>query len=126
MNPESFKYTQDHEWVYIENETATVGITKHATDELGDVVFVELYDEGESLKSKDEFGTVESVKTVSSLYSPVDGEIIEKNEDVLKDPNLLNESPLDKAWLIKIKIDPSTNLDDLMSFDAYQSYIETL
>jgi len=126
MNPASFKYTQDHEWVFIENEIATVGITKHATDELGDVVFVELQEEGEALKSKDEFGTVESVKTVSSLYSPIDGTIFKKNEEVLKDPNMLNESPLDKAWLVKIKIEPACNLESLMTYDAYQSFIEDL
>ena len=86
MTYNNYRFTEQHEWVNIEKNTATIGITQYATNELGDVVFVELYDEGEGLNEKDEFGTVESVKTVSSLYSPISGEITEKNEQVLKDP----------------------------------------
>tara|TARA_B100001989_G_C24531437_1_gene461873 strand:+ start:1173 stop:1553 length:381 start_codon:yes stop_codon:yes gene_type:complete len=126
MNIESCKFTNDHEWVYIENGDAIVGISEHASKELGEIVFVELPPLNQMLNQKDEFGSVESVKTVSSVYSPVTGEVIEVNEELENRPELVNNSPFEEGWIIKLKVSDTKELDDLMTYEEYQNYIETL
>lgn len=123
---EELRYTQDHEWVYVQDMVATVGVTKYATDELGEIVFVELPELEAEFSQMDEFGTVESVKTVSSLFMPLSGKILEKNKWVEERPALLNDSPFQEGWLVKINIADSKEVDDLMNFEEYQAYLDTL
>ena len=122
--PAELKYTEDHEWIRVEGETAIVGITDFAQRELGDVVFVEIETEGEELKKGETFGTVEAVKTVSDLFMPVSGEIIEVNEALADEPEFVNKDPYSKGWMIKIKITDASELDDLLTADAYKKMIE--
>ncbi|HYQ55753.1 MAG TPA: glycine cleavage system protein GcvH [Draconibacterium sp.] len=122
--PADLKYTQDHEWVRVDGDIAVVGITDFAQGELGDVVFVEIETEGESLDKGETFGTVEAVKTVSDLFMPVGGEVTELNEDLADDPELVNKDPYEKGWMIKIKMSDTAELDDLMDADAYKAMIE--
>ena len=126
MDLSNFKFTDDHEWVYIENNVATVGISEHATQELGEIVFVELPATDKLINQKDEFGTVESVKTVSSLYAPLSGTIKSINSDLENQPELVGESPYVNGWIIKIDISDSKEIDDLMTFEEYSNYLETL
>ena len=126
MTPESCKYTEDHEWIYIEGNTATIGISQYAIDELGEIVYVELPKEASQVYQKDEFGTVESVKTVSSLYSPVSGKIVEINENLESNPELVNESPYSDGWMIKIELTDTDEISDLMTHEEYSHYLETL
>ncbi len=126
MNPEICKYTQDHEWVFMDNNIATIGISDYAAKELGEVVFVELPEANESINQKGEFGTVESVKTVSSVYSPISGTITDTNTELEDNPNLVNEDPQGSGWIIKLQIADVTELDDLMTYEEYQHYLETL
>ena len=122
MNKAEAKYTEEHEWVHIENNTATIGITHHAVDELGEIVFVELPEKGTEYTKSAEFGVVESVKTVSSLYSPLSGTVIETNESLTDNPEQINDSPYEKGWLIKLELnDPDTS--SLMSHEEYESFI---
>ncbi|GAB2992688.1 glycine cleavage system protein GcvH [uncultured Cyclobacterium sp.] len=120
--PEDLKYTKDHEWVKIEGETATIGITDFAQKELGDIVFVEVETVGETLDSGEVFGTVEAVKTVSDLFMPLSGEILELNSLLEDSPELVNEDPYEEGWMIKVKWDQGTE-DDLMSPEAYRNLI---
>ncbi|MGM0620767.1 MAG: glycine cleavage system protein GcvH [Bacteroidota bacterium] len=122
--PENLKYTEDHEWVKVDGDVATVGITDFAQGELGDVVFVEIETEGEELDKGETFGTVEAVKTVSDLFMPVGGEVAEVNEALEDEPEIVNKDPYGKGWMVKIKIDDSSELDDLMSADDYKKMIE--
>lgn len=122
--PADLKYTQDHEWVRVDGDVAVVGVTDFAQGELGDVVFVEIETEGESLDKGETFGTVEAVKTVSDLFMPVGGEIVEINEDLADDPELVNKDPYVKGWMIKLKIADASELDDLMDADAYKEMID--
>ena len=125
MEQESLLFTKDHEWVSIDDDVATIGISHHAVNELGDVVFVELPAVGDSFEMSDEFGTVESVKTVSSLYSPISGTVTEVNTNLENEPNLVTDSNYDQGWIIKIK---PNNLDDthhLMSYNDYQESLTT-
>lgn len=122
--PAELKYTEDHEWVRVEGDTATVGITDFAQGELGDVVFVEIETEGEELDKGETFGTVEAVKTVSDLFMPVGGEVAEVNEALADEPELVNKDPYGKGWMIKIKISDSSELDELLSADDYKKMIE--
>jgi glycine cleavage system H protein len=122
--PAELKYTEDHEWVRVEGDTATVGITDFAQGELGDVVFVEIETEGEELDKGETFGTVEAVKTVSDLFMPVGGEVAEVNESLADEPELVNKDPYGKGWMIKIKMSDSSELDDLLSADDYKKMIE--
>ena len=126
MNIESCKFTNDHEWVYIEDGSAIIGISDHAANELGEIVFVELPTLNHTYNQRDEFGSVESVKTVSSIYSPVSGTVIETNTDLESRPELINESPLGNGWIMKLKPSDLQELDDLMTYEEYQNYIETL
>ncbi len=122
--PADLKYTQDHEWVRVEGDVATIGVTDFAQGELGDVVFVEIETEGETLDKGETFGTVEAVKTVSDLFMPVGGEVAEVNEALADEPELVNKDPYHAGWMIKINISDSSELSDLMSADEYQKMIE--
>ncbi|HEX9874098.1 MAG TPA: glycine cleavage system protein GcvH [Deferrimonas sp.] len=122
--PEEYKYTEEHEWVLVEDQLVTVGITDFAQDALGDVVFVELPEVGTLLEAGKPFGVVESVKAVSDVYAPVSGEVIEVNEELPDAPETINTSPYEDGWMIKIKISDAAELDDLMDADAYQAFIE--
>lgn len=117
--PNNLKYSEDHEWVKVDGDTVTIGITEFAQSELGDIVFVELPDEGDEIEKGEDFGSVESVKTVSELYAPVSGEVIEINEELEDSPELVNESPYEEAWILKIKISDESQLDELMDAAAY-------
>ena len=119
-------YTEDHEWVELDGNNVTVGISSHAADELGEIVFVELPEAGTELSKGDEFGSVESVKTVSGIYSPVDGEVTERNESVVESPELINQSPSEDGWLIKAKVESTSFIEDLMDDEAYHSFLNTL
>jgi glycine cleavage system H protein len=123
--PADLKYTQDHEWIRVEGKTAVVGVTDFAQGELGDVVFVEIETEGEELDKGETFGTVEAVKTVSDLFMPVGGKVLEINEDLADEPELVNKDPYGKGWMIKIQIADESELDELLSADDYQKMIET-
>ena len=112
--PEELKYTEDHEWVLIEGDLVSIGITDFAQDQLGDVVFVELPEPGERVEVGKPFGVVESVKAVSDIYGPLDGEIVEVNSELPDSPESINTSPYEDGWMIKIKPDDPTVLEDLM------------
>lgn len=121
--PDNLKYTKDHEWLRIDGDDAFVGITDFAQGELGDIVFIEIETEGETLDKEEVFGTIEAVKTVSDLFMPVGGEILELNPALEDNPELVNKDPYDKGWMIKIKISDSSELDDLLSTDEYKDLI---
>ena len=118
---EELQYTTDHEWTKIEGDVATIGITDHAQSELGDIVFVELPEVGDEVVKGDSFGTVEAVKTVAELYSPINGEILEVNTSLADEAEIINNSPYDEGWIIKVKI--SGSADDLMSAEEYKNHI---
>lgn len=122
--PADLKYTREHEWIKDNgDDTITVGITDFAQGELGDIVFVELEPEGSEFDKEDTFGTVEAVKTVSDLYAPVDGEIIEVNEQLEDEPELVNEDPYGDGWMIKMKLTDASQLDDLLTAEEYEEVI---
>lgn len=120
--PQELKYTKDHEWVKIDGDVATVGITEFAQKELGDIVYVEVETVGETIEAGEVFGSVEAVKTVSDLFMPITGEILEFNEELDASPELVNESPYESGWMIKIKISDAT-LDDLMDAKEYSKLV---
>lgn len=117
------KYTKDHEWVKVDGDVATVGITEFAQKELGDIVFVEIETEGETLDAEETFGTVEAVKTVSDLFMPIAGEIIVVNEALEDDPSLVNSDPYGDGWMIKVKMSDPSQLDNLLSAEAYKQQV---
>lgn len=121
--PSNLKYTKDHEWVSIEGDTATVGITDFAQKELGDIVYVEVETLDQTLDKDEVFGTVEAVKTVSDLFLPLSGEIIEFNEALERTPEDVNSDPYGKGWMIKLKITNTAEVDELLSCDAYKQLI---
>lgn len=121
--PESYRYTKEHEWVRVDGGEGTVGITDHAQHELGDIVFVDLPKPGTKVTKGQTFGSVESVKAVSDVYSPVSGEVAEANELLSKSPEKLNEDPHGEAWLIKVKLSDPSESNALMSADDYQKYV---
>ena len=121
--PNELKYTKDHEWISIDGDIATVGITDFAQRELGDIVYVEIETVGELLKADEVFGTVEAVKTVSDLFLPVEGEILELNEDLETSPEDVNNDPYNKGWMIKMKVSNPGDLDNLLSSDDYKKLI---
>ncbi len=121
--PSDLKYTKSHEWVRVSGDTATVGITDHAQQELTDIVFVELPDTGRMVKAGDACAVVESVKTASDIYSPVSGEITDTNKNVLDDPSLVNKEAQDAGWFFKIKLANPAELNALLSAEAYQKQI---
>lgn len=119
--PAELKYTQDHEWIRIEGNTATVGITEYAQGELGDIVFVEIESEGEDLDAGEVFGTIEAVKTVSDLFMPMSGKVISFNTKLESNPELVNEDPYGKGWMIKLEFAADTDLSELLDADAYKA-----
>jgi glycine cleavage system H protein len=124
VHPEDLKYGQTHEWIRVEENLATIGITDHAQSELGDIVFVELPEAGATLQKGTVFGSIESVKTVSDLVAPVSGEVVEVNEEVPEAPELLNENPYSSGWLVIVKVDDPSELDDLMDAQEYERFIQ--
>lgn len=121
--PGDVKYTKEHEWAKREGDTVLIGITDYAQEELGDIVFVELPEVGEEVSKDESFGSVESVKTVSDLYAPVTGKIVEVNADLAEGPETINSDPYGDGWLIKVKMSDPRELDELMDSAAYQEYV---
>jgi glycine cleavage system H protein len=121
--PSNLKYTKDHEWIRVEGDFAFIGITDFAQGELGDIVYLEIETVGESLSKEAVFGTIEAVKTVSDLFMPVSGEVLELNETLADAAELVNTDPYGKGWLVKIKMDNVAELDELLSADQYKSLI---
>lgn len=121
--PENLKYTKDHEWVSIEGDVATVGITDFAQGELGDIVYVEIETEGESLENEEIFGSVEAVKTVSDLFMPLGGEIIQFNDELESEPETVNTNAYGKGWMIKIKMSDISEVDNLLDAEAYKALV---
>ncbi len=122
--PGNLKYTKDHEWCLVEGDTLTIGITDFAQSELGDIVFVEVETEGEELDKEEVFGTIEAVKTVSDLFMPITGEVIEFNEAIEASPELVNSDPYGEGWMIKIKVSDAGELDELLDAAAYKELID--
>jgi glycine cleavage system H protein len=117
--PKDLRYTSDHEWIRLEGDIATIGVTDYAQGELGDIVFVEVETEGEELDAEEVFGTIEAVKTVSDLFLPVAGEVVEFNEALENDPSLINNDPFGDGWIIKVKIQDTADVDGLLDADSY-------
>lgn len=122
--PQDLKYTQDHEWVQIEGNEATIGITDFAQQELGDIVYIEIESIGETLDAEEVFGTVEAVKTVSDLFMPLSGEVLEFNAALEDTPESVNDDPYKSGWMIKVKIEDPSQISDLLDFDAYKQLIK--
>ena len=121
--PDDLKYTAEHEWIRVEGDMVVVGVTDFAQGELGDVVFIEIETEGEVLSRGDTFGTIEAVKTVSDLYMPVDGEVVEVNPALEDTPELVNSQPFDEGWMIRIKMSDPAQLEDLIPAEEYRTLI---
>jgi len=121
--PENLKYTKEHTWVLVEKEIVTVGITDFAQSELGDIVYVDIEQMDETVQADETFGSIEAVKTVSDLFMPITGEVIEFNEALEDDPELINTDPYGKGWVIKIKIEQEAGLDNLLSVDVYKELV---
>jgi glycine cleavage system H protein len=121
--PENLKYTKDHEWLRMEGDTGYVGVTDFAQGELGDIVFVEIETVGETLKKEEVFGTIEAVKTVSDMFMPVSGEVLEVNPAIEESPDVVNKDPYGKGWMIKIRIDDPSEADLLLSAEQYQTLL---
>ena len=119
------KFTKTHEWIKVEEDIVSVGITDHAQSELGDIVFVELPSKGDKVKSKEQFATVESTKAAAEVYAPVSGEIVEVNSELAQNPQFINEDPYGKGWMVKIKVENSSDLSGLMDKEAYNKFIES-
>lgn len=124
MYPEDYKYSKDHEWVRVEGEICVVGITDFAQDELGEVVFVETPEVGQTFAAHEEIGSIESVKAVAEVYTPVSGEVVEVNEALEDAPETVNQDPHGDGWLVKIRASDSTELGELMDVEAYKSFLE--
>ncbi|AEV32891.1 glycine cleavage system protein GcvH [Owenweeksia hongkongensis] len=118
--PAELKYTKDHEWISIDGDVATIGITDFAQSELGDIVFVEIETEGEELDKEEVFGSVEAVKTVSDLFMPISGEVLEMNPKIEESPEVVNSDPYGEGWMIKVKISDASELVDLLDVNAYK------
>ncbi|HEY8848683.1 MAG TPA: glycine cleavage system protein GcvH [Thermoanaerobaculia bacterium] len=125
MTPEDSRYAKSHEYVHVEGDVGTIGITEYAQKELGDVVFVELPQVGTQLELGDELGSIESVKAVSELFAPVSGEVVEINESLAEKPELVNTDPYGDGWMIKVKLSAPDEVDELMSAEDYEDYIQT-
>ncbi len=126
MYPEDYYFTKDHEWASVDGNVATIGITNHAQNELGDIVFVELPEVDSDAEAESSIGSIESVKAVSDMNSPVSGKIVEINETLEEEPELLNEDPHGKGWMVKIRMSDKSQLDDLMDASEYEEYLATL
>jgi len=123
-SPRELLFTKSHEWVKVDGNIVTIGVTDHAQSELGDITYLELPDLGGEVNGGEPFGVVESVKAASDIYSPVDGEVIERNEDAISAPDVVNSSPYGEAWLIKVKVDDPSKLSTLLSPDQYDELLE--
>ena len=123
-SPQDLKYTKSHEWVRVEGEIATIGVTYYAQSELGDITYLELPDVGGSVSGGEPFGVVESVKAASDIYTPIDGEVIERNEDAIAAPDVVNSSPYEGAWLIKVRVSDPAQLEQLMSAEEYEELLK--
>ena len=121
--PDNLKYTKDHEWLRIENNEAYVGITSFAQSELGDIVYIDIDTEGEQLEKEEVFGSVEAVKTVSDLFMPINGEVLEFNKKLEDNPELINSDPFGEGWIIKISVSNAYELEDLLSSDDYEKLV---
>jgi glycine cleavage system H protein len=121
--PAELKYTKDHEWVKIEGDIATVGITEFAQSELGDIVYVEIETVGETIAQEEVFGSIEAVKTVSDLFMPISGEILELNEELDGNPELVNSDPYGAGWMVKVKISDASEIENLLDAEAYKSLV---
>jgi len=121
--PDNLKYTKDHEWVKVDGNIATIGITDFAQGELGDIVFIDIDTEGEELENEEVFGTIEAVKTVSDLFMPISAEVLEFNEDLEDSPENINTDPYNKGWIIKVNISDTSELDALLSAEQYRNLI---
>jgi glycine cleavage system H protein len=124
MTPEDSRYAKSHEYVHVEGDIGTIGITDYAQKELGDVVFVELPQVGSQLEAADELGSIESVKAVSELFAPVSGEVTEVNERLRDQPELVNTDPYGDGWMIRVRLSDPTEVDDLMNAEEYEEYVE--
>ena len=122
--PSNLKYTKDHEWILIDGDTATVGITDFAQGELGDIVYVDVDTLDDTVEEGEVFGSVEAVKTVSDLFMPLTGEVVEFNEELEDEPELVNTDPYGKGWMIKLEISDTSQIDDLLDAEAYQKLIK--
>jgi len=120
------RYTEEHEWVKVDGDIATIGVSGHAAEELGEIVFVELPKTDNEYSQMDEIGTIESVKTVSSLYSPISGTIKEVNSELENNPELINDSSLDEGWIFKMTIADTSEVEDLMTEEEYHTFVESL
>lgn len=123
MYPPDFRYTKEHEWIQVKDKVGRIGITDYAQKELGDIVFVELPKVGTHLAAHESLGTVESVKAVSEIYSPVTGEVTEVNERLSSEPELLNKEPHGEAWIVKVRLEKEAELEELLSAEKYEDYI---
>jgi glycine cleavage system H protein len=123
MDPKKLRYSKTHEWAYLDGDICTIGLTQFAVDQLTDVIYVDLPDVDDPIVAGDSFGEIESVKAVSDLYSPVGGEVSAVNEKLQTDPTIISKDPYDKGWLIKVKVDKGTTLDQLMTLEQYQKQI---
>ncbi|MCB1024503.1 MAG: glycine cleavage system protein GcvH [Acidobacteria bacterium] len=121
--PEDLKYSKDHEWIRVEGDNAVIGITDYAQDSLGDVVYVELPNDGENFDAHEAFGSVESVKAVSEIFTPIAGEVVESNGDLNDSPEVVNDDPYGDGWMVKIKMDNSGELDSLLSAEEYAEFL---
>lgn len=124
MIKSGLKYSKDHEWVLVEGNKVKIGISDHAQDALGDVVFVELPEEGDEVTANESFGTVESVKAVSDVYSPVSGKVVESNEALLDSPELINSDPYGEGWMIVVELEDESELDGLLSAEEYEAFLK--
>jgi len=122
MNPEDCRYTHEHEWVRVDGELATVGITHHAQDQLGDVVYVDLPEVGATFNQNQPFGSIDSVKTASDLFSPISGEVVEVNGTLVNDPAIVNADPFGEGWMIRVRQSDPAEIDSLMTADQYAEY----
>ena len=124
MNPEDLRYADSHEWVRVEGDVGTIGITDHAQKQLGEIVYLELPEVGHMYDAGDEFGTVESVKAVSELFSPVTGEVVERNDGLNDNPQWVNDSPYDDGWMLKVRLANTSEVDALMTSEEYAKFLE--
>jgi glycine cleavage system H protein len=123
-SPTDLKYTRTHEWVRLDGDVATIGLTDHAQEELGDITYLELPEVGSSVATAQPLGIVESVKAASDVYAPVDGEVLERNEDVVASPELINSSPYDQAWLLRIRVADPSQVDALLAAPDYDEFAD--
>jgi len=121
--PENLKFTKDHEWIRVEGDTAFIGVTDFAQGELGDIVFIEVETEGETLDKEEVFGTIEAVKTVSDMFMPISGEVLEFNAELEDAPDLVNSDPYGKGWIIKVNVADASELEDLLTADQYKELL---